>query len=360
MSRTLLLLLLAHWVLAPLAAAAFESGHAPRRGVLLLRNGGVLEGQIIPAGDRYVVVMGDRAEIRVPVRDVDLHCVDLDEVYLRRRSRLASNDVTGHLNLADWCLQYKLHARAADQLLTVIALHPQHPRLAGLERRLQLAVESPELDRQQEREPSQLVGLADLEKTSRSLPPAAVEEFTSQIQPLLLNRCAGSACHGSTSSSDFRLVRPAWSKTVTRRFTQRNLHAVMQWVDAEDAAASPLVTVPASPHGGLETGVFGPREKEQFDLLANWVRRATTVESAPIPELIPETFELPPTGLVQASYLQPVELPRPLADNAMVNAAPQVEHPPQAARPRLHVPVALAPRDPFDAEVFNRRYHADR
>ena len=360
MSRTLLLLLLALWVLDPLAAVAVESGHAPRSSVLLLRNGGVLEGQVIPAGDRYVVVLGDRAEIRVPVRDVDLHCVDLDEVYLRKRSRLANNDVTGHLNLADWCLQYKLHARAADQLLTVIALHPQHPRLAGLERRLQLAVESPELDGPQERTPSQLVGLADLEKTSRSLPPAAVEEFTSQIQPLLLNRCAGSACHGSTGSSDFRLVRPAWSKTITRRFTQRNLHAVMQWVDTADAAASPLLTVPSCAHGGLETSVFGPREKEQFDLLANWVRRATKVESAPVPETIAEPLPFPPTGLVQASYLQPVELPRLAAGRDGANAASHVERPPQAVPARFHAPVDLVPRDPFDAEVFNRRYHTDR
>jgi predicted CxxxxCH...CXXCH cytochrome family protein len=360
MSRTFLLLLLAHWVLDPLAAAAVESGHAPRNSVLLLRNGGVLEGQVIPAGDRYVVVLGDCAEIRVPVRDVDLHCVDLDEVYLRKRSRLASNDVTGHLDLADWCLQYKLHARAADQLLTVIALHPQHPRLAGLERRLQLAVESPELDGPQERAPSPLVGLADLEKTSRSLPPEAVEEFTSQIQPLLLNRCAGSDCHSSTGSSDFRLVRPAWSNTITRRFTQRNLHAVMQWVDAEDAASSPLLTVPSGAHGGLETGLFGPREKEQFDLLANWVRRATTVESAPVPEMIPEPLEIPPTGLIQASFLQPVELPKPRAEDAGAGAAPRVERPPLEAQPRSLVPVDFVPRDPFDAEVFNRRYHADR
>jgi predicted CxxxxCH...CXXCH cytochrome family protein len=202
--------------------------------------------------------------------------------------------------------------------------------------------------------------LADLEKTSRSLPPAAVEEFTSQIQPLLLNRCAGSACHSSTGSSDFRLVRPAWSNTVTRRFTQRNLHAVMQWVDAEDAAASPLLTVPSCAHGGMETGVFGPREKEQFDLLADWVRRATTVESAPVPETIPEPLEMPPTGLVQASFLQPVELPRPLAENAGAPAAPHVERSPLGAQPPFDAPGAPVPRDPFDAEIFNRRYHADR
>jgi hypothetical protein len=134
----------------------------------------------------------------------------------------------------------------------------------------------------------------------------------------------------------------------------------MQWVDTEDAPSSPLLTVPSCAHGGLETGVFGPREKDQFDLLANWVRRATTVDTAPVPETIPELLDTPPTGLVQASYSQPVELPRPLADDAGANAAPRAERPTRPVQARSDVPGALVPRDPFDAEIFNRRYHSDR
>jgi len=351
---SLCLLLLAGWLMA-LHADAFEPGLAPRDSVLVLRNGGILRGQVTRAGDRYVVIMGDKAEVRVPVLDVDMHCIDLDEVYQRKRSRLVVGDVAGHVALADWCLQQKLFSRAADELLTVIALQPAHPRLAGLERRLQLAVELPELGGPQTKPPSMLVGLADLEKTTRSLPPKAIEDFTTQIQPLLLNRCGANSCHGDASPSEFRLVRPAWTKTISRRFTQRNLHAVLQFVDLENAESSPLLAVPATAHGGMETGVFGPREREHFDLLADWVRRATTADSAPVPE----TIDPVPYGLLQASFSQPVELPRPLPDEAPPAAA---FCPDGSARPvvnRVGTPIGFVPRDAFDAEIFNRRWRAE-
>jgi hypothetical protein len=366
MSRNLLCRLLVLLVLVPLVAEAAESERAPRTTVLVLRNGGVLVGQVVPAGDRYVVLLGDRSEVRVPVRDVEMHCIDLDEVYLRKRSSLASNDVAGHLNLADWCLQQKLHARVADQLLTVIALQPRHPRLPGLQRRLHLAVASPESHETQDGTPSSLIPISDLEKTTRSLPPSSVAEFTSQIQPLLLNQCGGNSCHGSSGSSDFRLVRPALSRSLTRRFTLRNLHAVMQWVDLEDPESSPLLQVPSCAHGGLDTGVFGPREQQQFDLLAAWVRSATVVPSAPVPDLVSEANAAPATGLLQASYLQPVDLP----DDSSERSRRLSELPPSqesasvqrsgSGEPTHESPRHIMARDPFDAEVFNRRYHRDR
>lgn len=345
------LLLLAGWLMT-LDADAFEPGAAPRDSVLVLRHGGILSGQVTRAGDRYVVIMGDKAEVRVPVLDVDMHCIDLDEVYQRKRSRLVANEVAGHLDLADWCLQQKLFSRAADQLLTVIALQPMHPRLAGLERRLQLAIELPELTSPQAKPHALLVGLADLEKTTRSLPQKTIEDFTTQIQPLLLNRCGANSCHGGGSPSEFRLVRPAWTKTISRRFTQRNLYAVMQLVDAENVESSPLLAVPAAAHGGMDTGVFGPREKDQFDLLADWVRQATTVDSAPVPE----TIDPPPSGLVQASFSRPVELPRTLPEEVQPTAAFRPDAAAGPAGLRSEPPGGFVPRDAFDAEIFNRRW----
>ncbi|MCH5374556.1 MAG: hypothetical protein JJ992_11305, partial [Planctomycetes bacterium] len=118
--------------------------------------------------------------------------------------------------------------------------------------------------------------------------------------------------------------------------------------------SSPLLRMPSGPHGGVETGVFGPREKEQFDLLAKWVQSATVVQDSPQPE----TVDIPPSGLIQASFSQPVQLPvlsangeqpsgvaRPAAPLDSANVAPQA----------LQAPQAFVPRDPFDAEIFNRR-----
>ena len=80
------------------------------------------------------------------------------------------------------------------------------------------------------------------------------------------------------SESEFRLVRPSWGKTLTRRFTQRNLHASLMQIDRESPESSPLLTAPSGPHGNLASALFSDREKQQLELLANWVQQVVHQE----------------------------------------------------------------------------------
>jgi hypothetical protein len=63
----------------------------PRTGVLVLRTGRVLRGDILRVGDRYVVALGKHDEVAVPVGSVDLRCDSLEEAETasaaRRRDR---------------------------------------------------------------------------------------------------------------------------------------------------------------------------------------------------------------------------------------------------------------------------------
>lgn len=336
--------------LVPLGAHASEPAAGLREGVLVLRNGGLLCGHVTRVGDLYLLTRGDRSEIRVPVREVEMYCLDMEEVYLRRRSRVLPQDVTGHLDLADWCLRQGLLAAAADEMLTAIALEPQNARIRGLERRLQSAASQPDTTAAPAEPECLSVDLDQLEKITNRLPEGVLAEFTSQVQPLLLNRCGANACHGSASNGDFRLVRPMWTKIISRRFTQRNLYSVLQYVDDADPDASPLLRLPAAAHGGMDTSVFGSREKEQFDLLAAWVRQV----AAQAPQTQPAPPKPAPSGLVQASYDQPIQLPQSGDDKR--------PSPGQPAIPATPLPPGSAsnphylPRDPFDAEVFNRSH----
>ncbi|MEX2025954.1 MAG: hypothetical protein WEH44_01615, partial [Pirellulaceae bacterium] len=63
----------------PLAAA--EPVLTPQQGVLLLRNGNVIEGHVTRAGDYYLVTFGDSGEARLAAADVESLCVDLDDAY---------------------------------------------------------------------------------------------------------------------------------------------------------------------------------------------------------------------------------------------------------------------------------------
>ncbi len=334
------------------AAGTPEPELAPRDGVLVLDNGGVLSGRVTRAGDYYLVTVGSRSEVRVPVRDVDLYCDSLEEAYRQLRARVDPEDLAGRLDLADWCLRQGLTGAAADELLEVMARQPGHIRLPGLVRRLNTAIEPPRQRAAAQTPSERPLGVDQLERFARGLPAATVEQFTTQVQPLLFNRCGGSGCHGGHSSSDFRLIRPSGAAAISRRFTQRNLHSVLQQVDSEAPEFSPLLRQASAPHGGRQTAMLGSREKEQFELLAAWVRRAVRPESEERKETDPFTVNSPAAREVRPAYAE-----LPVEDSARYVQPAQYLEPGEARRlPTADGQPQFVPRDPFDPEIFNRRY----
>src|SRR5688572_744254 len=87
---------------------AAESSLEPYDGVLVLRNGFVLQRRITPIQDVYLVTMGASGEIRLPKSEVEFHCHDLDEAYLQQRDALKTDEPAEHLRLAEWCLRHGL------------------------------------------------------------------------------------------------------------------------------------------------------------------------------------------------------------------------------------------------------------
>jgi len=186
----------------------------------------------------------------------------------------------------------------------------------------------------------------------RELPEDVVQKFTADVQPLLVNRCASNACHGAGAESEFRLVRPSWGKTLTRRFTQRNLHASLMQIDKESPESSPLLTAPSAPHGSLASALFSDREKQQFELLADWVQQVVHQEDSPPATIVPG-----PSSLLQASYNEPVNLPQVEEESAASDRSSGENAAPSHGMKRSErQPGDFVPRDPFDPEIFNRRF----
>ncbi len=107
----------------------------PQEGVLLLKHGTTLSGFITPAGDRYVVLLGESGEARVPATDVVAFVSNLQQAYEFKRSNLNAS-LASRIDLAQWCLQHDMPARAADQLLAAERLFGRQPQLESLHQRL--------------------------------------------------------------------------------------------------------------------------------------------------------------------------------------------------------------------------------
>jgi hypothetical protein len=302
--------------------------------VLVLRNGFVLQGRITPVNEMILVTIGSGNEVRLPRAEVEFQSRSLDDAYLRKRDGLISDDAAAHLDLAEWCLRHGLLARASDQLLQVFAQEPTHPRLAILEQRLQ-ALGKQALSTTSPAKPKMESVPAPQPKEAAKLSPQLMQQFTTVVQPILLNRCAAYTCHGGGSTGRYRLIRPSSGSATTSRVTQRNLQATLSFVDQEHPERSLLLERAGVVHGGIKAPIFTERHAHQLELLSSWVRRAALTPTESIaanrggpkrePSRSPAETGSNPTGVVPAGHLDPLP-----TENS---------------------------RDPFDPEIFNRQYH---
>jgi hypothetical protein len=352
------LILLICLALAP--AAWGQTSLAPEAGLLLLRNGEVIEGEVTRAGDFYVVTQGEGSELRLPAADVEAFCASLDEAYEFKQRRLSGSGAKPHLDLADWCLRQKLHSRCAQQLVAAMRLEPNNPRLKQLETFLQLAVEAPQPVPQAEPSNAATVSPEELDKTLRALPKGSVEKFSANIQPILLNRCGANQCHGPNAKSEFRLLRPPAGQIASRRFTQRNLYATLKQLNQSNPESSPLVTLPQRRHGTSLTAVFDKLSQSQLTELVAWTKLTAGAPRSSAPQTIgptQATLSQPAATAVPAAANQGP--PGPTPDAQPVGQGVQVMRPSLDKVPDQFPPGGqrFVPRDPYDPELFNRRFH---
>jgi hypothetical protein len=334
-----------------------------RHGVLLLRNGELVEGDILLSGDRYDVSVAG-GQIHIKRTEVEYFGQSILDCYGQRRSHAEPGKVEGYLELAKWCLRQQLYEQAALALADAIDADPMHPRIALLERQLKFALEQPTETPAKTQQADDGPSIRDLNRTTEGLPPGVVEAFTTSIQPVLMNHCSTAGCHGSQSPTPLKLMRISAGKAPSRRATQRNLYSVLSLVDRERPGESRLLTIPTHPHGNVKSAIFSSRETNQYRQLVAW---AYQVANQPLPEGISAISDLAgPTARRVARRQQSHKGPR-VANDSSPDGGPEAK--PSAARKAAGQP-SVRPKadetaevdaadnvDLFDPAVFNQRYH---
>jgi hypothetical protein len=341
-----------------------QSPLAPESGILVLRNGHVLAGEVTRAGDYYVVTKGEGSELRLKADEVELFCGSLLEAYDFKAHHISGTLAKPHLELANWCLRQQMHEKCAEQLAAAAHVEPANPQVKELETRLKLARESQPPPRTAS--PAAAGVTADeLEKTLRALPRGSVEKFGAIVQPILLNRCGANQCHGPNAKSEFRLLRPPPGQIVSRRFTQRNLHAALRYVDPANTEESPLVAMPKQRHGNSLSAVFDKHTESQLNELLAWVRLTASTSRSTAAATVPATITpvaatlsqpaasgVAPPVAAQAADAVNVRVMRPAIENAAPSAAPPRS--PTQDQPQSG---PAPPRDRYDPAPFNRQFH---
>ncbi len=366
---------------AAAALALLTAGHVGAE-VVLLHNGGVFEGAVERSAEA-ISVEGQGSLIRLRSADVAYVADSLLAAYEWKRGQMGQGGLTAidHLELADWAIENRLWEQAARELLDARQLVPQSGRLGLLERRLDEVMRLEAQDAIAETDastgPSEAPGgplaeaLAD-DPDRPKLPDGALEQFTRRIQPVLLNSCAATGCHGAEPAGGFALDVAPLRGYGDARSTERNLFASLRLIDVHRPLDSTLLTTARGPHAGVSP-ISGPRRDEMLERIAIWVGSIASYNAPPTPTespaVTPATAALlpsPPASAAAAlptppAAAQPTSAATPAAANeaseepdweAIVAAAeakpPELKHGAQLKR--------VGPRDEFDPAVFNTRY----
>lgn len=344
------------FLIAATLVAVAEISHAdqPRDGVLLLRNGQVLAGHI-SVDDEFYTVKLQHGEIQIAKPDVEFLCSSLQECYLRRRTAIRFGTADDHLQLADWCLGHKLFDEARVEFADAKMLGANVALIRALEHRLNLALHPPRSVEQAPEQAAETSAPLDGDLLVRELPPGSVEAFTKTIQPVLINGCSATSCHGSAARNDFQLVRLSRGRVTPRRITLRNLHSALDWIDTESPNSSQLLKNAIEAHGPRSAGALEPNS-EAFRYLSAWVGHVTRQTAAtPAPESLPRSnAALSQTMSPQAGARDTPQFRQSIARRSQAAA----KSPPAASSKERPASTkdSPAPRDPFDPQTFNQRF----
>lgn len=341
---------------AVVAAAEPPSARSPSQ-VVLLRNGSYLEGTVRREDGGCRVFFRGGGEILVPNEQIDLIARDLEHGYQLKRAALDGGLAPEHIGLAEWCLRHQLLPHAARHILQAISLDPEHPKIADLEHRLRLVAEQTALAAKRKdskdvakKQIPENSGKPSAASTRTDLHPQALERFAATVQPVLLNRCSSAGCHGRTSESEFRLLRPSQGVRISRNATIRNMHAALDMLDRDFPRKSPLLTAPAGPHGPLQHGLFAPHERVQLDRLAQWADLVASGRNAGNATAIKSHNQ---------QLLQ--RLPSDPFPGQYVPPGPRLGSPPPSVNRQESATVeGDTGTDPFDPAMFNRQQNRTR
>ena len=330
---------------ASLTASAAEPVLQPQQAVLVLRNHQVLEGAVTPVGDYYLVSLGKTGQVRLAAKDVEMICRDLPEAYRRQAAGIDNKSAAAHVDLAQWCLRQAMYEEVRAELAAAREIDPAYRRIGEVQQRLEFATAAAKPAAVKPPPTTATVGAQQLDRTMKQLPSGTVEHYTAVIQPILMDRCGNAKCHGAGSTASFQLLQPVAGKVPSRRFTQRNLFATLAIVNKETAEESQLLTMARKPHGHIEKAAFKSEDDRQYREILEWI-----TSLRPVPK------QLPPATV---STIQTGSLQRQVGPAEMKPNIGAEQQGPANQTPKESLPPAIV-RDPFDPEIFNRRFHPQR
>ncbi len=321
--------------------------HTPRNYVVL-KSGSVWRGNAETEGNQVVVRLDSGAVVRLNLREVDFVSESIDDAARRVASRIPEDNLAARIKLADWCLGNGAFADAEREFIRLSRIGQLEAEVRALGQRLERArAEEASHDAAPGERPAtptppnstdaglvrempdtrlRLATHGELRAAVESLRPESRRVFSSSVHNRILAGCAAARCHSGPNDS-FRLWKYTHGGGIDSTATQRNLHAILEWVDRDEPSRSRLLEYMSRAHGGQESAAF-EIDSPEWSKIRAWI-------IATAPPAVAEQGKVAPASRNSPGSSPPV--PANLHDQ------------------QLHAAKNVTP-DPFDPGEFNRLY----
>ncbi len=376
---------------APRSALAQPSNKAESTLFILLKNGEVIRGDLKRKQQKYRIDLVEGGRIVMAKSELWTVARSLEQLYEFRARQVDRRGATAQFELAEWCLCQRLYRHALQHVEYAKQNGYDTDRVAGLRRRIEVATAPPTPPRpvvqvqpvsassgENARTGKGAQGRRTVDAAARSmLSTEALHEFTTRIQPLLINRCGNASCHGRATTTEFRLEPLSRHAFKFSYVAQRNAIAVQAYIHFASPRHSPLRQKAGQPHGGQLAAALNRSQRETLD---RWLGMATGRE----------VHDSSASRMAREQHRKQSPNPVPLVDHRGPFAASAGEQAPLARSvPRIAndqseteeptsgkakgapskladdrpsdfaSPAASEWVDPFDPAPFNRRHHGE-
>jgi len=245
-----------------------------RPGVLVMRSLELAEGIIHLKNGAYHV-QTDGGNLIVPKANVQFECGSREEAYLLLKPRVVPNNPSDHISLAKWCARNELFEEARDEIQSAIRLNPDNS-----ENKLLLKEVEQLLD------PYRTPGDVDGTRPDRfdfssamlqrveplgGMTRNQAREFTSRVQPILLNGCATARCHREGNREQLSFKLSPLSRYQSNSITKQNYDRILTRIDRDHPERSPLLTAHRDPADGILSPFEKPQGKQLEQTVLNWI-----------------------------------------------------------------------------------------
>ncbi len=343
----LLVFALACWTSPPCLAqssAVVEENPSSPQSCVLLKNDNVLFGHAYQMGEFVVVQTGHGGEVQLSRKEVACWATSLRDLYQYRVDHRQKGDLGALIRDARWCLQYDLFDLAAQEIAAAKQIDPASPAARSVQDQLQRLTDSRARTVSDVIVQPPAVQPVDYEEDrvsneSGSVDLTTLRGFASHVQPMLLNRCG--RCHSDDTSRAWALVVPSVGARASSQITHANLAASLRYIDHIAPSESELLVKATTPHGGVGAPL-SPRNAKAIESLKWWIATAAN------------TMTRPEMGYQQPDQQGPASFPQ-TPSIAERGAVPEEDR----SHSQGNGQPARLPRvqNPFDPDLFNRRFH---